>query len=141
MRFLGDISLNMVEKIFEEMKKTQFIPFNVHINGLGVFPNLNFPRVIWAGIAEGSDKLRDVFTQLESKLQGLGFMPDPKGFNPHLTIARVYSARNKPQLSDFILKNAKYDFGTVNAKCLRLKRSELTSKGPIYSNLKEYCQP
>ena len=138
-RFLGDITLKMADKIFEEMKKVQFKPFTVHISGLGVFPNLSYPRVLWAGISEGVEQLKNVFIQLEPKLQNLGFQPDPKGFSPHLTIARVRSGANKTQLAEFVQKNAKYDFGTVNAACLRLKRSELTSRGPIYSNLKEYC--
>ena len=138
-RFLGDITLNMADKVYEEMKKTQFTPFNVQINGVGVFPNLSYPRVVWAGITEGADPLRNVSTQLEPKLQNLGFTPDPKGFSPHLTIARVRSARNKEQLAEFITKNTKYDFGTFKVQCLRLKRSELTTKGPIYSTLKEYC--
>ena len=122
-----------------QMKKIQFTPFNVYINGLGVFPNLSYPRVVWAGITEGADQLRNVFTQLEPKLQGLSFTPDPKGFSPHLTIARVRSDRNKLQLSECITKNAKYEVGIIKAQCLRLKRSELTPKGPIYSTLKEVC--
>ncbi len=138
-RFLGDITLNMADKVFEEMKKIQFTPFNVCINGLGVFPSLSYPRVVWAGITEGADQLRNVFTQLEPKIQSLGFTPDPKGFSPHLTIARIRSARNKPQLAECITKNAKYDFGTIKAQCFRLKRSELTPSGPIYSTLKEVC--
>jgi len=138
-RFLGDITLNMADKVFEEMKKVQFTPFNVQISGVGVFPSLSYPRVVWAGISEGADQLRNVFSQLEPRLQGLSFTPDPKGFSPHLTIARVRSARNKEELSEVVQKNAKYDFGVLKAECLRLKRSELTPKGPIYSTLKEYC--
>src|SRR5512147_2437419 len=72
-RFLGDVTLKMADKIFEEMKTVQFKPFTVHIAGVGVFPNLSYPRVLWAGIAEGADQLKNVFMQLEPKLQGLGF--------------------------------------------------------------------
>jgi 2'-5' RNA ligase len=138
-RFLGDIAPSIVEKIFENMQQIQFVPFDVRINGLGVFPDLHYPRVVWAGITEGADQLRGVFSQLEPRLRGLGFNPDPKGFSPHLTIARVRSGRNKAQLSDFVTENARYDFGTVRAECLRLKKSELTPKGPIYSTLREFC--
>jgi 2'-5' RNA ligase len=138
-RFLGDITPNMVEKIFEEMQKLQFTPFNVQINGLGVFPDLRYPRVIWAGITEGADQLKTVFNQLEPRLRNLGFAPDPKGFSPHLTIARVKSGKNKAQLAEFITKNASYDFGAIRAECLRLERSDLTPRGPVYSTLKEYC--
>jgi len=139
LRFLGNITPNTAEKIFEEMKKIQFIPFNVKICGTGAFPNPRYPRVVWAGITEGADQLRSIFNQLEPRLQGLGFSPDPKGFSPHLTIARVKSGRNKTELARFLNENASYEFGTVHADCLRLKRSDLTPKGPIYSTLKEFC--
>ena len=138
-RFLGDITPSMVEKIYAEMQKLQFTPFNVQIKGLGAFPDLRYPRVVWAGITEGADQLKNVFSQLESRLRSLGFAPDRKGFSPHLTIARVRSGRNKAQLADFVAENANYDFGAINAECLRLKRSDLTPRGPIYSTLKEYC--
>jgi RNA 2',3'-cyclic 3'-phosphodiesterase len=138
-RFLGDITLNMADKIFEEMKKIQFKPFPVQLTGIGVFPSLSYPRVLWAGIAQGAEQLQNIVNQIEPRLQSLSFPSDRNAFSPHLTIARVRSARNKPQLADFVTKNAKYDFGAVEAKCLRLKRSELTPRGPIYSTLKEYC--
>jgi 2'-5' RNA ligase len=139
MRFLGNVSIGMIEKIFEEMKKTEFKPFNVQIQGVGVFPSLSYPRVVWAGITEGKDQLRDVFIKIEPRLQVLGFAPDPKGFSPHLTIARVRSGRNKTQLAEFVNKNASHKFGTIKAECLRLKKSALSPKGPIYSTLKEFC--
>jgi 2'-5' RNA ligase len=139
MRFLGNIKPNMIEKIFEEMKKVQFTPFNVRISGVGAFPKLNYPRVLWAGITEGADQLRSIASQLEPRLCSLGFTPDPKGFSPHLTIARVKSERNKAVLIKCITENAKYEFGIVKTECLRLKRSDLTPKGPIYSTLKEFC--
>jgi len=138
-RFLGNITPAMVEQVFDEMKKVQFTPFTVQIKGVGAFPNSHYARVVWAGITEGADQLKNVFSQLEPRLRGLGFTPDPKGFSPHLTIARVQSGRNTPQLAEFITKNANYDFDAVNAKCLRLKKSDLTPKGPIYSTLKEFC--
>jgi 2'-5' RNA ligase len=138
-RFLGNITPAMAEKIFDEMKKIQFTPCTVQIKGLGAFPNPNYARVIWAGITQGADQLKNVFNQLEPRLRGLGFTPDSKGFSPHLTIARVRSSRNKQQLAKFITENADYEFGAVNAKCLRLKKSDLTPRGPVYSTLKEFC--
>jgi 2'-5' RNA ligase len=138
-RFLGDITTPMVEKIHEEMKKVQFVPFDVKIHGIGAFPNPHYPRVLWAGITQGADQLRSIFNQLEPHLRSLGFAPDPKGFSPHLTIARVKSGRNKAELGQSITANVNYEFGMVGANCLRLKKSDLTPKGPIYSTLKEFC--
>jgi len=138
-RFLGNITPNMVEKIFEEMKKVQFAPFDVKMHGIGAFPHLRYPRVLWTGITEGADQLRNIFNQLEPRLRGLGFAPDTRGFSPHLTIARVKSGRNKAELVKCITENANCELGIVKAECLRLKRSDLTPKGPIYSTLKEFC--
>lgn len=138
-RFLGNITVSMVEKIFEEMKKIQFIPFNVKIRGAGAFPNAHYPRVLWAGITEGADQLRNIFTQLEPRLRSLGFTPDSKGFSPHLTIARVKSGRNKAELAKLLSEKTDYEFGIIHAECLKLKKSDLTPKGPIYSTLKEFC--
>lgn len=138
-RFLGNITPSMVEKIFGEMKKVEFTPFDVKIHGIGVFPHFRYIRVVWAGMTGGADEMRSVFSQLEPRLRRLGFAPDRKGFSPHLTIARVKSMKNKAELVKCIKENADCEFGTVRAECLRLKRSNLTPKGPIYSTLKEFC--
>ena len=138
-RFLGDTSPAMVDAIHEEMKQISFSPFTVELRGLGAFPKLTYPRVVWAGITKGAQELKDVFGQLEPRLRGLGFKPDNKGFSPHLTIARVRTARNKAQLIKQIQEMEDYEFGTVTAKCLRLKKSDLTPRGPIYSTLREVC--
>ena len=139
LRFLGNITVSNVEKIFEEMKKTQFVPFDAKIYGVGAFPSSRYAKVLWAGLTEGADQLRSIFNQLEPRLCSLGFAADPKGFSPHLTIARVKSGRNMIELSKFIGEKADYEFGTVKAACLRLKKSDLTPKGPIYSTLREFC--
>lgn len=138
-RFLGDISPTMVDAIYEEMKQISFSPFTVELNGLGAFPKLTYPRVIWAGIRQGAEELQNVFGQLEPRLRGLGFKPDNKGFSPHLTIARVRTGRNKVELVKRIQELENYEFGAIKVNCLRLKKSDLTPRGPIYSTLREVC--
>jgi len=140
MRFLGDISVNMVDQIHQTMAKVDFSPFDAEIRGLGAFPDLRHPRVVWAGIRKGSEESRAVFNQLEPLLQNLGFKPDPKGFSPHLTLARVKTGRNKAELAQCVTALVDCEFGVVRADCLRLKRSVLTPRGPIYSTLKEVCR-
>lgn len=140
MRFLGNISPSMVNSIHEEMEKISFASFDVEIKGLGVFPKLKYARVIWAGIRKGADELTNVFNQLEPLLRKLGFKPDSKGFSPHLTIARVKTGKNKTELVQRIQELADYEFGIIRADCLKLKKSVLTPKGPIYSTLMEVCR-
>jgi 2'-5' RNA ligase len=154
MRFLGNIHPTMISPIHQAMEGVSFIPFDVELTGLGVFPNLKYIRVVWAGIHKGADELKEIFDQLEPRLRKLGFKifdqleprlrklgfkPDRKGFSPHLTIARVRTAHNKAELVRCIEELADYEFGILRADCLRLKKSILTPKGPIYSTLKEVC--
>ena len=138
-RFLGDISLGMVDKVYEAMKKVKFTPFNIKLCGLGVFPSLNYPRVVWAGMTDGVEQLESIFTQLEPQIRALGFAANAYGFSPHLTIARIRSGRNKQNLAELITKKVDFEFGIIRADCLRLKRSQLSPKGPTYSMLREYC--
>jgi len=139
LRFLGDIPSSMVDRIHESMKKVNFSAFDCDINGLGVFPDLRYPRVVWAGIKKGSDELKNVADRLESSLRKFDFRADSKGFSPHLTLARVKTGRNKVELARSIQDLIDYDFGVVRADCLRLKKSVLTPTGPIYSTLREVC--
>ena len=137
MRFLGNISLPMVDLIHEEMKQILFTSFNIELKGLGAFPSLRYARVVWAGIRKGANELANVFDQLEPRLRRLGFKPDPKKFSPHLTIARVRTGRHKAELIRCVEDLADYEFGVINADWLRLKKSVLTPKGPIYTTLRE----
>ena len=140
LRFLGDISPSLVDGIHGEMERIDFTPFDVEIKGIGVFPNPRRIRVVWAGIRRGASELGEIFNQLEPRLRRLGFKPDSKGFSPHLTIARVRTGRRKNELVRRLKELEDYEFGLVRAECLRLKRSVLTPRGPIYSVLKETCR-
>ncbi len=140
MRFLGNIAPPMVDSIYEIMQKVSFSPFDVEIRDLGAFPKLQYARVVWAGIKNGAEQLSNISSQLEPNLRRLGLRPDRKGFSPHLTFARVRSGRNKAELIRCVKDSVNYEFGIVKAECLRLKRSILTPKGPIYSTLREVCR-
>jgi 2'-5' RNA ligase len=137
LRFLGDITQSMVDRIWQEMQSISFKSFDVEIKGIGAFPNFRYAKVIWAGIQGGGGELSKIFGQLETRLRLLGFAPDSKGFSPHLTIARVKSGRNKSQLARAVTEMSAFEFGKVQAKSLKLKKSVLTPRGPIYSILKE----
>lgn len=136
LRFMGNIDQKNIERIYEAMKEVQFNPFTMEVKGLGVFPNLSYIRVIWAGITVGAEELKNIHRQLEPKLNIIGFKPDRR-FSPHLTIARVRSARNKNMLVKLVKDSENYIFGTQEAKVLRLKKSVLAPKGPIYTSIYE----
>jgi len=138
-RFLGNISPSQVDEIYNEMRNIDFSPFKIEIKGVGVFPSIRRINVVWAGIKKGADKLQAIFDQLEPKLQKIGLKKEMRGFSPHLTIARVRTSHRKTELISCLKKIEDYEFGIVEARCLRLKRSILKPEGPIYLTLREIC--
>lgn len=137
LRFLGDITTTMVKKISEELKKIQFPPFEVEFRDVGVFPSLKRINVVWIGIKKGVTELIDLYSQIESRLNKIGFRPETRGFRPHITVARVRSARNKNKLAKMITDMQNSVFGPLVIDSIKLKKSILMPKGPLYYTLLE----
>lgn len=132
--FLGEIDEKTVENVKKELSSISFKPIKVKFTHMGAFPNPRFPRVIWIGVdKEASQELADLATQVEKKLEPLGFRSD-KPFKPHLTIFRI---KNKAvDISQTLEKFKAVDLlGKEVITELKLKQSILTPNGPIYSDL------
>jgi len=137
LRFLGEINPQTVERVKQILAELHFRSFEVHFTGVGTFPSLSRINVVWVGITKGQEQLSEIFQQIEPKLRQVGLAPDNKGFNPHLTIARVKSGVNREALSEAVAKMRDLEFGTMPVKSVKLKRSTLTPKGPIYTTIFE----
>lgn len=137
MRFLGDISPSTVEQVIDELKKLDFTPFIASLGGVGVFPKISFPRVIWVGVKEGAQMIIDIHRQLEKGLTHLGFHPEHEAYTPHITLFRVRSGRGKASLIDALNQHSEIGIGEFEVRAIQLKRSVLTPQGPIYSTLGE----
>jgi len=131
-QFLGEVSEEMVRKISDALNSIEFSTFSISFMGVGVFPKPSFPRVIWIGTNDGVNELEKLAEMIRLKLSQLGFNPDKK-FKPHVTIFRV---KNKIEgISDKLEKFSSYYFGKQTVSEIKLKKSELTSTGPIYTDL------
>lgn len=136
MKFLGEVSDDKISAIAEALQKavSGTAQFDVNVRGIGAFPNLHYIRVVWAGVAEGHDEIVSVQRKIDQGLQPLGFRME-RDFVPHLTIARVKTAKAKERLAAFVKEMADAEFGVVRAQAVELKQSTLTQRGPIYSTL------
>jgi 2'-5' RNA ligase len=63
--------------------------FRVSLHGGGAFPSLSRPRVLWIGITEGAEQLGSLARVLSDELGRLGWPPEDRPFQPHLTLART----------------------------------------------------
>jgi 2'-5' RNA ligase len=135
LQFLGEISQDITEKVMVSLNSVKFSNFMVNFKGVGVFPSLKFPRVVWIGTDEnGGNLLIELAKKVENALTPLGFSVD-KPFKPHITVFRI---KNKiGDISKELDKFKSVDFGTQEVTGFKLKQSVLSSKGPIYSDLME----
>ena len=131
-QFLGEVSEEMIGKISDALSSIEFSAFSVSFVSVGVFPKPNFPRVIWIGTNDGVNELEKLAEMVRSRLSQLGFSPDKK-FKPHVTIFRV---KNKIEgISSKLEKFSSCYFGKQIVSEIKLKKSELTPNGPIYTDL------
>ena len=131
-QFLGEVSEEMIRKISDALNSIEFSTFSITFAGIGAFPKPNSPRVIWIGVNDGVNELEKLAETIRSKLSDIGFSPDKK-FKPHVTIFRV---KNKIEdLSSKLEKFSSCSFGKQLVSEIKLKKSELSNQGSIYTDL------
>ncbi len=135
LRFIGEVDEGTVRRIAEALRAVKYHPFTASLKGLGAFPSPSNPRVIWIGVEEGEEDLRELRNRVERALRGI--VPrDEEGFTAHLTIARLKG--RAPRAMDLLKEYGDFDFGRLNVSEFKLKRSVLTRTGPTYSDIEVY---
>ena len=122
----------MVREISNALNSIEFSAFPISFVGVGVFPKPHNPRVVWIGTNDGVNELEKLAEVIRSKLSQLGLKPDKK-FKPHVTIFRIKSKITG--MPDKLEKFSSYHFGSQTVSEIKLKKSELTPNGPIYTDL------
>lgn len=139
LKFLGEISSSNLE-VLKKILQSEIVrhkPFEFSVGGLGAFPSLHRPRVIWVGIQAPPD-LITLQRAIEAESVRLGYTPEEREFSPHLTLGRV--AHNAtPQdvqcVADVLAKQEVGELGRVAVNSIALYRSDLQPSGAVYSPL------
>jgi len=100
------------------------------------WPSWRSPRVIWVGITEGFEELKAIREQVDKGLKDLGLRLEEEEFVPHITLARL-KERGSPAVLKFLMERSNYEIGEMTVTSVRLKKSTLTPRGPIYETLAE----
>lgn len=133
--FLGEIPRQTLERVKDALSGVRFNTFSLRVAGVGYFPGGRSVQVIWAGVEDPDDQLSHIYGQLRGRLAPLGFKPDRRGFSPHFTVARVRGGRGREALLARIGDIRAAALGVQRVDSVKLKRSVLTPKGPIYSDI------
>ncbi|ABL87749.1 2'-5' RNA ligase [Pyrobaculum islandicum DSM 4184] len=135
LRFLGEIPQSRVNDIVKSLTTIRFSKFKIALSGLGVFPDLAKPRVLWIGVSKGLENLVNLANIVRNLVDKYAEHREDREFSPHLTIGRIKSGRNIDKLREVIERYREAEFGVIEVDKVKLKKSVLTPRGPIYSDL------
>ncbi len=139
LKFLGDVSPSNLDLIKQMMvaEAAQFSAFEVRVQGLGCYPNMRRPRVLWVGL-DAPAELSSLQRAIEAGAARLGYESEEHGFSPHLTIGRV---RQNASSSDLHRIRTSLEgtqigmLGSARVDAVYLFKSELRPEGSIYTKL------
>lgn len=133
--FLGELDPYKLRLVLDNVREVAFKPFKLEVRGVGYFPGGGRINVVWLGINDPSNGLKSIVDQLLGKLSKLGFKYDERGFTPHLTIGRVKYVKDRRAALETLSELKEICFGEQFIDAFKVKKSVLTQRGPIYSDL------
>ena len=138
LKFLGEVKEDKIEGVYQatEQSVNGIRKFQVNLQGLGGFPNLKRPRVIWIGVEKGKEILAELYPKVEEQFFKIGFAKENRDFTPHLTIGRVKFPKSLESLATEINKTT-FETGEFEVKEVVVMKSTLLPAGAVYSPLKK----
>lgn len=139
LKFFGDVSPANVDMLTQMLRAEADAcsPFDIQLGGLGSFPSLKLPRVIYIGI-QAPAGLEALYHGIQSAAARLGYESEPRSFSPHLTIGRVRQnvISSEQQKIRRALEEIKIDsLGTARVDSVHLYKSDLKPGGSVYTRL------
>jgi RNA 2',3'-cyclic 3'-phosphodiesterase len=140
LHFLGHLPVSEVDALPARLEPAvaSHQPFSLTAAGVGAFPQLRRPQVLWAGIqGDGTARLTALQVDLGRKLKQAGLEAEER-FHPHLTLARVRKplrAEARRALDAWVRQWHDAMFGAFSVEAVRLMRSELGGGPARYTTL------
>ena len=143
LKFLGDTPTDKVPTITEALTVVgrNAPPCTLVVKGLGCFPNLRRPRVLWVGVNEPTGRLEALQKAVEEAMTSLGYKPERHSFTPHLTLGRVRqgtSGRDEREIAEAIEGTNVDQLAEFTADRFELIRSDLKPSGAEYTTLETF---
>jgi 2'-5' RNA ligase len=130
------IAVDLPENVRSSLGEAQEVLKSLAAKGIGVFPDIRRPRVIWAGLSGQLEILQDIQRTLDGHLAGLGFAKETRGFKAHLTLGRVKGKIACDRLQATIVKLKEFESKSFVVNRIILFKSELRPSGAVYTQVR-----
>ncbi len=136
-KFFGEIAESDIKNIGAAMNNCagSYAPLSLSAKGVGVFPGIAHPRVIWAGISGEASLLFDLRNALENRFEEIGFKKEGRPFKGHLTLGRFRERVDSGKLIEALRKFQSFESEIFVAEKIYLYKSDLEPEGPVYTEL------
>jgi 2'-5' RNA ligase len=137
LKFLGDVEADKIGEISEAISKTVegYTPISLTAKGIGVFPSIRRPRVLWVGLTGQLESLVKLQKTLDENLKVLGFPGEKRPFKGHLTMGRIKAKIDVKKFGDALMEFRNFESETFTADQIVLYKSELKPSGAFYTEL------
>ena len=139
LKFLGPaVPIEKVHRLQPELENiaADTPAFELAASGVGGFPDLKRPHVLWVGLR--SEALKELAKRIDDVASRCGFEREQRAFSGHLTIARLRQPRLHSETRARIEAAIKRDFGASTIREMTLYRSITTPAGSIYDALAKF---
>ncbi len=140
LKFLGSVESERFDAVFQVAAAIAAGTPKMlgRLHGIGAFPRLLAPKVVWAGMTFLPDAARTLAARLDCELAPMGFATESRPFSGHVTLGRVRSPRGRKPLVEELQRMGGSDFGAQPVSSFELLRSDLSPAGPTYTILREF---
>ncbi|MCX7816348.1 MAG: RNA 2',3'-cyclic phosphodiesterase [Syntrophales bacterium] len=140
LKFFGTVHRDTLKSLSTSIRTvcTASPTFIISVEGLGAFPDLKRPRVLWVGTSGDVDTLKNLQSKLEHVFQSLGFKNEERDFRGHLTLGRLKKPQPIPELMELVKTQKHARFGEFKVDKLILFQSNLTPSGAVYTKLDSF---
>ena len=137
MKFFGNVPDDEIGSLALAAREVaaEAAPLQLQVTGAGAFPSPQAPRVVWVGLGGDLVPLTQLFYRLEKEFAALGYLPEGRAFNPHLTLGRVKSPVNRDRLAKLLATMPSLNWPPFTVKELILFQSVLSPQGSKYTPL------
>jgi 2'-5' RNA ligase len=136
LRFIGEVDEDLAEEIHHGLAGLAEPPFTLTLAGLGLFGDRHQARTLWLGV-ERSEPLSRLAARVDSVVVQAGGQPEPRRFNPHVTLARLKDTPSG-RIQDFLAATGRFHEEHVAVERFTLFRSTLGRQGAHYDALEHY---